>query len=64
MDLETWLVQFYEELMRLRLHVGDQLAGTLALLIKSPQAHPRVTQTIAEQADSAADDNPEAATRT
>jgi hypothetical protein len=38
---DEWLSQFEDELKKLRPHVGDRLAGTLALQKYDPNEHPR-----------------------
>jgi hypothetical protein len=41
MDRETWCDQFSDELKKLRPHVSDKLARTLALHHYKPAEHPR-----------------------
>ena len=41
MTRDDWLGQFEDELKKLRPHVGDRLARTLALQQYKPQEHPR-----------------------
>jgi hypothetical protein len=41
MDRVEWLRQFEDELKKLRPHVGDRLATTLALQKWDPKEHPR-----------------------
>jgi len=41
MTRDDWLGQFEDELKKLRPHVGDRLAHTLALQRFDPKEHPR-----------------------
>lgn len=42
MTRDEWLSQFEDELKKLRPHVGDRLAWTLAAQVYHPDVHPRV----------------------
>ena len=41
MTRDEWLAQFEDELKKLRPHVGERLARTLALQRFDPKQHPR-----------------------
>jgi len=41
MTRDDWLSQFEDELKKLRQHVGDKLARTMALQLYDPKEHPR-----------------------
>jgi hypothetical protein len=42
MTRDEWLAQCEDELKKLRPHLGERFAKTLALQLYSPQEHPRV----------------------
>ena len=41
MTRDGWIAQFEDELKKLRPHVGDRMARTLALQKHDPKEHPR-----------------------
>jgi hypothetical protein len=41
MDRDSWCDQFFDELLKLRPHMGHRLARTLALHQYDPAEHPR-----------------------